>query len=84
MNTPEISYPQYRKYKNGKSFFRISSVSSFEEIQIVGSQYFLHHFTAKILPDRNFIYDMTFEYELNWVQITESDFVAALSKVQKC
>jgi hypothetical protein len=82
MANMEISYPQYRKYKNGRSFFRISSNSTFDEIQVLGSRYFLHPFTAKILPDRNLIYDMTFDFELNWEQITEADFAEALSKVK--
>ncbi len=81
MSRSEMTYPQYRKYKNGKSFFRITSISAFEEIQVIGNRYFLHRFTAKILPDRNLINDMLFDFELNWELISESDFQEAISKV---
>jgi hypothetical protein len=78
MHTAAIEYPQYRKYKNGKSYFRIFSPASFEEIQILGTFHILHRFEAKILPDRNLIYDMTFDYASSWDRISEADFLAVL------
>ena len=78
MQTPVMEYPQYRKYKNGKSYFRIFSATVFEEIQVLGKYYVLHKFEAKILPDRNLIYDMTFDYELSWDRISEAEFLAVL------
>ncbi len=62
----KITYPQYRKYSNNKSFFKILSPSNFEEIQVLGTKKSLHKFEAKILPDRNFIYDLTFDYHKHW------------------
>lgn len=70
----EINFPQYRKYKNGKSFFKIISPTEWEEIQIIGSQKTNHHFEVKILPDRNFINDMLFDYENNWIKIEENEY----------
>ena len=69
------SFPQYRKYKNEKSFFKISSLTEWEEIQLVGTKKILHHFTVKIMPDRNFMNDMLFDYEVNWVKIEESEYI---------
>lgn len=69
-----MNYPQYRKYKNNKSYFKISSPDTFEEIRATGDKYYLHMFTAKILPDRNFISDMLHNYEEHWEAITESEF----------
>jgi hypothetical protein len=83
MTTATVSFPQYRMYKNGKSYFKISSASEFEEIQVIGSRYFFHAFTAKILPDRNLIHDMLNDYGTNWVQITDSEFQAAKSRVKE-
>jgi hypothetical protein len=71
-----ITYPQYRKYLNNKAYFKIISPTEWEEIQIVGSQHILHQFTVKILPDRNYIYDMTFDYKNNWVKIGEEEYEA--------
>jgi hypothetical protein len=57
------------------------SASEFDEIQVLGSNYLLHHFTAKILPDHNLIYDMTFDFETSWSEIREEEFLGALEKV---
>lgn len=74
MNQHSITYPQYRKYPNGKVYFKIISSTEWEEIQVIGSNSILHHFTVKILPDRNYIYDMTFDYKRNWVEIGEDEY----------
>ena len=66
MSNKKISYPQYRKYNNGKSFFKIFSPTRFDEIQIFGNKITIHHFEAKILPDRNYIYDLTYNFKENW------------------
>jgi hypothetical protein len=78
MQTQVIEYPQYRKYKNGKSYFRIFSPTLFEEIQILGKYHVLHTFEAKILPDRNLIYDMTFDYASSWEVIAAAEFLSVL------
>lgn len=67
-------YPQYRKYKNNKGYFKIISSTEWEEIQVMGSTYILHRFEVKILPDRNYIYDLTFDYENNWERIEEEEY----------
>ena len=51
-------FPTYRKYKNNKNFFKIISVSEFDEISFIGSKAIVVKHIAKILPDRNFIYDL--------------------------
>ena len=77
----EITYPQYRKYPNNRVFFKIISEKDWEEIQILGVHHSIHYFTAKILPFRNFIEDMTFDYERNWVKIEEEEYESIKSKV---
>ena len=74
MNQEIITYPQYRKYCNNKSFFKILSATRFEEIQILGAKKTLHNFDAKILPDRNFIYDLTFDYKKHWLLCQETEY----------
>ncbi len=78
----QVTYTQYRKYPNNRVFFKIISDKEWEEIQILGNNYSLHHFTAKILPFRNFINDMTFDYERNWLKIEEEEYKMILSKVE--
>ena len=70
----EIIFPQYRKYKNNRSYFKIHSRTQWEEIQVVGKKHVLNQFTVKILPDRNFIHDLLFDYEKNWEQIDEKEY----------
>lgn len=69
-----ITYPQYRKYKNNRAYFKITSPTEWEEIQVLGSKYLLHEFTVKILPDRNFMYDMVHAYHDNWEKIEEREY----------
>lgn len=69
-----IVYPQYRKYSHGRTFFKIISASEWEEIQVMGGKYSIHAFKAAILPDRNYIYDLTFEYKDNWIKINADEY----------
>ena len=70
----EIEYPQFRKYPNNKSFFKVFSADEFEEIQVLGNHYFVTQVKARILPDRNFIADMI-KAEQNWVKIEATEYV---------
>ena len=76
-------FPQYRKYKNNKSYFKISSLTEWDEIQIIGSNYLLSKFEVKIMPDRNFIQDMLFDYTANWDVIEEEEYNEQLNRVKK-
>lgn len=73
MRTP-VTYPQYRKYKNNKSFFCILSEKEWEEIQLIGTKALLYRFEVKIMPDRNFLEDMTWEFHENWDKIEEEEY----------
>jgi len=77
------TYPQYRKYPHERTYFKIISKDEWEEIQLMGSKYSLHQFKATILPDRNYIYDLTFDYEKNWIQIDESEYEEVKKKLNK-
>ncbi len=70
----EITFPQYRKYANGQSFFKIISAQEFEEIKVTGQTKEIHNFIAKILPDRNYIHDLTFDYTKYWVSCSEEEY----------
>ncbi len=69
-----MEYPQYRKYLNDRSFFKIISPTEWEEIQIIGSKHVLTGFKVNIMPDRNFLHDMTFDYKENWLEIDELEY----------
>jgi hypothetical protein len=77
-----MQFPQYRKYKNGEAWFKIISDKEWEEIRITGKNYQLHHFTAKILPDRNFLSDLTNDYYENWVKIEETEYEGMKKRIR--
>lgn len=70
----EFSFPQYRKYVNGASFFRINSAEHFDELKKMPSGFVRYSFQVKILPDRHYIQDMLNCENNYWVEIAESDF----------
>lgn len=59
----EIQFPQYRRYLNGKNYFRIDSLESFEEIRSMGSKWLVEKHLVRILPDRNLVNDLLNNYE---------------------
>ncbi len=73
-----MNYPVYRKYPHNRTFFKVLSPEEFEELQIIGHHFSIHHIKAKILPDRNFIYDLIFDYKRNWEEITETEYIQKL------
>lgn len=76
----EHSFPIYRRYSNNKSWFKVLADDAFEEIQVMGPYYSIHHFQAKILPDRNFIADMIALEGNSWEEVTEADYQGFLKK----
>lgn len=76
----EITFPIYRRYTNNKSWFKVLGPDSFEEVQLMGPYYSIHHFEAKILPDRNFIADMIALEGDSWVEVGESDYQEFIKK----
>lgn len=69
----DINFPAYRKYKNGKSYFKIVSRNEFEEIQVIGSRKMTHHVIATQLPEMNHIYDLVYNAEIA-DQISREEF----------
>lgn len=70
-----INFPVYRKYNNGKSYFKIISRNEFEEIQIVGSKKILHLVKATQLPEMNHVYDLVYNKDIS-VAIEEDEYNA--------
>ena len=77
----QLKFPQYRKYKNNRSYFCINSAESFEEITVMGELYTLHIFTSKILPDRHLVNDLLYNYTDHWDLISEEEYQQIKSRV---
>jgi hypothetical protein len=56
------------------SYYKIISPLIFEEIKVLGDKKTLHVFEAKILPDRNYIYDLIYNYEKYWIESTQEEY----------
>ena len=70
-----MQFPQYRKYKNMETYFKIISEKEFEEIKVVGKKYILHTVKAEQYPERLRIQDMLENEEELWDVITEEEFL---------
>ncbi len=76
-------FPLHKKYRHGRSFFKIISEESFVQLDLIGEAYVLHSFHAKILPDRNYIRDMIENANDAWEEITEDEFDERLHYARK-
>lgn len=77
-----LEYPIYRKYVGDRSFFKIDSPKSFEEIQIMGSRLFKYQVLAKTLPDFHLINDMIQKENDHWVEASKEEFDNANKRYQ--
>lgn len=48
-------FPQYRKYTNERSYFKIVSANHCVEIQLIGKKYAVYELQAKQFPEKQFI-----------------------------
>ena len=69
-----IQYPQYRKYKNGLSYFKILSPVLAQEIKIIGTKRSIFTIEAKQYPERVFVNDLLFNYTDFAIEISETEF----------
>ena len=74
-----MEFPQFRKYKNNLSYFKIDSSEQFTEWKKNGTMWEKSNFSAKILPDRNYVNDMLTDFHLYWDKISEEEFAQFLS-----
>lgn len=79
----EIRFPIYRKYPHNRTFFKITAKDEFEELQLIGKHFSIHQIKAKILPDRNFIYDLIYDFKNNWEEISEADYNEMIAFCEK-
>jgi len=68
-------FPQYRRYKNGHSYFKILSLTEFEEIKIVGDKRIKQHVVASQYPEKVFINDLLFNYAGFAAEIGEKEYL---------
>lgn len=69
-----MKFPQFRKYKNNKSYFKIIANDHFIEWKKMTLEWEKIEIEATILPDRVFITDMLAEPSEYWDSISEHDY----------
>lgn len=75
------SFPRYLKYPHERTFFKVTSETTFTQLDIIGTAYHLHEFTASVYPDRVLIQDMLQRKDGYWVDSSEEEY---LQKVRYC
>jgi hypothetical protein len=74
MNLEDMQFPVYRRYKNGRSYFKIINPKRFEEVRVVGVQRVISLIDAKQFPEINFIRDLILNYREMADEISAADF----------
>lgn len=74
-----MEFPVYRKYNNGKSYFRVNSESHFTEIMFIGKRKEVYEFYAKIFPDVMLIKDMIEMENGSYEESSKEEFEALLA-----
>jgi len=77
MKDEGIKFPVYRRYRNGRSYFKILNELAFEEVQIIGSRRIIKEITAQQYPEKLFVKDLLFDYEDRAESISEAEYEAA-------
>ena len=78
MSSKDIDFPQYRKLRNEKVFYRIVDNRHFDEIQLVGSKANFFQHTAEQYPEILRIQDMLQESPY-FMDSTEREFEELLN-----
>ena len=75
----KYSFPLYRKSKNGKNFYKITSIAQFEEIKIIGSKAILHQTEAVQFPEKNYLMDLI-ETNPEYFEISSQEEYSTISE----
>jgi hypothetical protein len=70
---------EFRKYKNGQSYFKIAGTEEMEELKMMGRYFKLYNIKATILPERVFIADLLEQYQEFAETITAEEYEQQLN-----
>ncbi len=76
MTFEDIEFPVYRKYKNGRNYFKILNARSFEEVQFIGAKPQVRQVQASQFPEFAFIRDLVLDYGAMAEAITVEEYEA--------
>lgn len=64
----------YRKYRNGRNYFKILNSSHFEELQFIGNKATKRLVKAELYPEKLFIRELIFDYQERALEIEEDEY----------
>ena len=67
-------FPQYRKYKELNTWYKISGINEFSEIKQVGEGYLMVKVEAQIYPEKLRVQDMLNCHEGRWEELSEEEW----------
>ncbi len=77
----KTSFPQYRKYTNGSSYFKILSLEYMEEKKALGANFLFFEIEAKSYYEKFQIRDLLECSFDNVMKITDDEYNSILSKI---
>lgn len=81
MDYKNTHFPQYRKLLNGQRLYKINSLDSFEEIQIMGEKVFHFIIIAEQYPEKLRIMDMLVVKSETYLPFEASDWDEVFVKI---
>jgi len=77
-----MDFPQYRKYKNIETYFKIISEKEFVELSLFGNKFVKHSIEAKQYPEILRIKDMLNCEEGTWEVVEETVYLQKETQVK--
>jgi hypothetical protein len=77
-----MNFPQYRKYKNIETYFKIISEKEFVELSLFGNKFVKHSIEAKQYPEMLRIKDMLNCEEGTWEVLEEMVYLQKETQVK--
>lgn len=74
MKEQDNYFPAYRKYRNGKNYFKIINSLNFEEIRVIGSSIKLSRIFAGQYSEKMFLETLLNDYGNMAIEITEEEY----------
>ena len=81
MTFEDIDFPVYRKYKNGRNYFKFINARRFEELLLIGETPHLRKVEAVQFPEMNFIRDMVLSFSAIAEEIDAEEYEAVRKRV---
>ncbi|RFC53688.1 hypothetical protein [Brumimicrobium aurantiacum] len=82
-----MDFPQYRKRFDNKSFYKVTSFTTFEEVQMVGKRFLFHDVHAKKYFEQLQIQDMLVAeidmYQMSTAEEFDNQFESAKAYIEQ-